>query len=94
LPGQPDYNRIWPGGEADDSPEARMMAEVVAVLHKRGLFASVDVHNNTGLNPHYACINRVDDRFSSWRRCSGARWSTSSARAACSRWRWRSSARR
>jgi len=28
-----------------------------------GLFASVDVHNNTGLNPHYACVNRVDDRF-------------------------------
>ena len=63
LPGQPDYNRIWPGGEADDSPEARMMAEVVATLRTRGLFASVDVHNNTGLNPHYACVNRVDDRF-------------------------------
>jgi hypothetical protein len=29
----------------------------------RGLFASVDVHNNTGLNPHYACINRIDNRF-------------------------------
>jgi hypothetical protein len=29
----------------------------------RQAFASVDLHNNTGINPHYACINRVDNRF-------------------------------
>ncbi len=63
LDGQPDYNRIWPGGEAGDTAEARMMREVVDLLRARGLFASVDVHNNTGLNPHYACVNRLDDRF-------------------------------
>ncbi|RLA31012.1 MAG: peptidase M14, partial [Gammaproteobacteria bacterium] len=63
LAGQPDYNRIWPGGEDRESAEARMMQQVVDTLRPRGLFASVDVHNNTGLNPHYACVNRVDNRF-------------------------------
>lgn len=63
LPDQPDYNRIWPGTEAPDSPETRMMQEIVEIMAKRGVFASVDIHNNTGLNPHYACINRLDRRF-------------------------------
>ncbi len=60
LPGGPDFNRIWHGG---DTPEARMAGDLVARMRQRGLFASVDIHNNTGLNPHYACINRVETRF-------------------------------
>ena len=24
------------------------------------LFASIDLHNNTGWNPHYACVSRID----------------------------------
>ena len=63
LDGQPDYNRVWPGGEDADSPEARMMAEVVAEMARRRPFAAVDVHNNTGLNPHYGCVNRLDPAF-------------------------------
>jgi hypothetical protein len=63
LDGQPDYNRIWPGTETPDLPEARMMQRLVDALHARGVFASIDVHNNTGINPHYACINRIDNRF-------------------------------
>lgn len=59
LPGQPDYNRVWPGTGASPSPEARMMAQLVDQCAKNGLFASVDVHNNTGLNPHYGCINQI-----------------------------------
>lgn len=62
LDGQPDHNRIWPGGEAPDSPEAGLMREVVERMRARGVFASIDVHNNTGLNPHYACVNRIDHR--------------------------------
>ncbi|MFZ2168458.1 MAG: peptidase M14, partial [Methylococcaceae bacterium] len=27
------------------------------------VFASVDIHNNTGLNPHYACINSLENQF-------------------------------
>lgn len=63
LDGQPDYNRIWPPGAAGDSPEHAMMRRVVEELRARRVFASVDIHNNTGLNPHYACINRLDHRF-------------------------------
>ena len=40
-----------------------MAAAVVAVMRERRVFASIDVHNNTGLNPHYACVNRLDNSF-------------------------------
>lgn len=39
------------------------MQQVVEVMDERGIFASVDVHNNTGRNPHYACINSLDTPF-------------------------------
>jgi hypothetical protein len=60
LEGQADHNRIWSGG---DSPEHHMAREVLEQLRRRGLFAAVDVHNNTGLNPHYACVNVLDHRY-------------------------------
>lgn len=63
LPGQPDFNRIWPdaaGKPADATPEAACMAEVVRILRGRGVVASVDIHNNTGENPHYGCLNALD----------------------------------
>lgn len=62
LPHQPDYNRVWPGGAFDALPEAAMMREVVYRMAARPLFGSVDLHNNMGLNPHYACVNRLDNR--------------------------------
>jgi len=63
LDTQPDYNRAWPGTEFADLPEVRMMQQLVDIMTARQAFASIDVHNNTGINPHYACINRVDNRF-------------------------------
>ncbi|MDN5848635.1 MAG: M14 family metallopeptidase [Nitrococcus sp.] len=63
LPGQPDYNRIWPGTDAPDSAEAAMVREVVEIMAARGVFASIDIHNNTGTNPLYGCVNRLDHRF-------------------------------
>ncbi len=63
LAGQPDYNRVWPGGDHADCPEKRMMLEVYEAMRRRNPFASVDLHNNTGINPHYACVNRIDHRF-------------------------------
>jgi succinylglutamate desuccinylase len=63
LPGQPDYNRIWNGSEVAETAEHHIMAQVVDRMRRRNPFASVDVHNNTGLNPHYACINRMDRSF-------------------------------
>ncbi|OOZ39944.1 peptidase M14 [Solemya pervernicosa gill symbiont] len=63
LDGQPDYNRVWPGGDEPPSAESEIVAEVVEIMRARNLFASVDVHNNTGLNPHYACINKLENKF-------------------------------
>jgi hypothetical protein len=67
LDGQPDYNRVWPGHDAAPeiaaSPECRMMEKVVDAMRERGVFASLDIHNNTGLNPHYGCVNVLDARF-------------------------------
>jgi hypothetical protein len=40
-----------------------MMQKVLQEMRDRGIFASVDVHNNTGVNPHYACINHLDHPF-------------------------------
>ncbi|MGB0713944.1 MAG: M14 family metallopeptidase [Gammaproteobacteria bacterium] len=65
LDGQPDYNRVWPidGQPADDSAESALMFEIVEHMRRRAVFASIDVHNNTGLNPHYGCVNRLDHRY-------------------------------
>ena len=68
LDGQPDYNRCWPCAEFDgecvgDTPEHKMMQQIVDILREQNLFASIDVHNNTGLNPHYGCINKRDTGF-------------------------------
>ena len=61
LDQQPDYNRVWPGAIAHtDSPEHATMSEVHRLMQARGLFASIDIHNNTGLNPHYCVVNQVD----------------------------------
>jgi len=63
LEGQTDYNRVWPGTDVLDTPEVLMMQQVVDSMRARKAFASIDVHNNTGINPHYGCINRVDNQF-------------------------------
>jgi succinylglutamate desuccinylase len=60
---QPDFNRIWPGTPLSDSPETEWAQQVCEVMRQRGVFASIDVHNNTGLNPHYACVNKLDEAF-------------------------------
>ena len=65
LDHQPDYNRMWPrlSGDLPDWPETRLMQEVTDFVKQLKPIASIDLHNNTGLNPHYACINRLDNRF-------------------------------
>lgn len=63
LDGQMDYNRVWPGGESPSSDEARIARAVLEEMGGLGIFASIDVHNNTGTNPQYACVNRLDNRF-------------------------------
>lgn len=60
LDDQPDYNRVWPGAEGGGLPEHAMMREVVEQMRARGVFASIDFHNNTGINPHYGCVNHLE----------------------------------
>lgn len=60
LDDSPDYNRVWPGTPLDTCIEAAVMREVVDQMRGRKVFASIDLHNNTGLNPHYGCVNRLD----------------------------------
>lgn len=59
LPGQTDFNRCWPGTEMEANDETRLMAEVIEVVTRDRLFAAIDIHNNTGANPHYACMTDV-----------------------------------
>lgn len=61
--GEPDYNRIWPGADTAGTPEHAMAQAVFEAMCARGPFAAIDIHNNTGLNPHYGCVNRLDPRF-------------------------------
>lgn len=60
LPDQPDFNRVWPGSETAGTPEHELMKSVMDRMADREIFASVDVHNNTGVNPHYACVNVLE----------------------------------
>jgi len=53
LPGQPDYNRIWAGGRSQEHLIARRVLELMKELD---VCACIDIHNNTGRNPHYAII--------------------------------------
>jgi succinylglutamate desuccinylase len=64
LDNQPDYNRVWPGTtQFEDSAEAQLMAEVTERVAAQKPFASIDIHNNTGKNPHYGCINKLEKNF-------------------------------
>ncbi|MEL7486035.1 MAG: M14 family metallopeptidase [Pseudomonadota bacterium] len=62
LPGQDDFNRIWAGG---DTQAERLATEVIDAARGNRPFASIDIHNNTGSNPHYGCINalRPEDMY-------------------------------
>lgn len=63
TPEQPDFNRIWPGTEKAPSPHTRMAQWVYDHAARRNIFASIDIHNNTGFNPHYSCIARLEPQF-------------------------------
>lgn len=60
LPTQEDFNRVWPGTDHSPSPLSACMEEVVEHCRHQGLFVSIDLHNNTGTNPLYGCINDLE----------------------------------
>ncbi len=63
CPDQTDYNRSWPGTAHTGTAEARLMREVVDAVRQAKPFASIDIHNNTGHNPHYACLNDLSEPY-------------------------------
>jgi len=62
LPHQEDFNRSWPGTTRPDTPTATLLREVFEIARHEGPFASIDIHNNSGHNPHYACVNSFEPR--------------------------------
>ena len=60
LDHQSDFNRIW--GSEVQRPHP-LMQKVLDEMLARNMFLSVDVHNNTGKNPHYACVNSTANEF-------------------------------
>lgn len=63
LPTQTDYNRTWPGTAYAETPEAAALQHVTEIVRKAQPFASIDIHNNTGHNPHYACVNELAEPY-------------------------------
>ncbi len=63
LDEQVDYNRVWPGTAQHYLAEAHMMQRVTDIMRQKNVWASIDIHNNTGKNPHYACINKTQQDF-------------------------------
>ncbi len=63
LPDQRDFNRVWPGTLTPDDPRAHMARWIYEYVAKREAFAAVDIHNNTGFNPHYSCVSKLEPKY-------------------------------
>lgn len=57
LDGQPDFNRIWEGGS---SPYAKWADDVISFIEAKRPWFALDVHNNTGPNPHHSIVTSID----------------------------------
>lgn len=60
LTDQPDFNRCWPGSDIDPGPWQALFEAITRHVRALKPMASVDIHNNTGQNPHYAAVNYLD----------------------------------
>ena len=57
LDGQKDFNRIWSGGESQEELWAQ---KVYQEMQTKKLFVTIDLHNNTGKNPHYCAVTNLE----------------------------------
>ena len=55
LADQSDFNRIWKG----ENEYSDLVREVLGYLSQQHLFAALDIHNNTGRNPHYSVLTEI-----------------------------------
>lgn len=62
LADQPDFNRCWPGSDTVPTIWHELYSEITDHVRLRKPIASIDIHNNTGLNPHYSAVNRIEPR--------------------------------
>lgn len=60
LVNQVDFNRIWADGVSN---EHHMAMEVKRLIKKIDPIACIDIHNNSGSNPIYACVNKLKDSY-------------------------------
>lgn len=60
LDAQPDMNRCWPGAHGEPTAWHHELARITDHVRQLKPFASIDVHNNTGENPHYAAVNAIE----------------------------------
>jgi hypothetical protein len=58
LHGEPDFNRIWKDA---DLPYAAFAGSVLDNILAEPLAAAIDLHNNTGRNPHYSVLTDLCD---------------------------------
>ena len=63
LDNQTDFNRAWPSHLNLTTPLANTMREITDIMRAKKPFASVDIHNNTGRNPHYSGINKLETEY-------------------------------
>ena len=63
LPDQLDYNRIWPGTKIMNHPLVAMARWIFDYAACRRPIASIDIHNNTGFNPPYGCVPKLEPHF-------------------------------
>lgn len=59
LPTQADFNRLW---RHYDGPGADLAAALQEAIARRQFLAAVDLHNNTGHNPHYSVVTDLEPK--------------------------------
>ena len=64
LKDQSDFNRIWnlPLSQ-HSSPFILMAQEIVSYASQKKLIGSLDIHNSTGENPFYTCLNILEGAY-------------------------------
>lgn len=60
LADQPDFNRCWPGASGQTTIWHQLFGQITEHVRQLSPFASIDIHNNTGQNPHYAAVNQIE----------------------------------
>lgn len=58
MPLGEDFNRIW--HEDNRAVRGHLVARVCELMKANPYTVCIDVHNNTGVNPYYSCIAKLD----------------------------------